>query len=53
MGFDYENLVEFMLILCGLLGVAAQATQTIILNTIIPIFGTVLGIQTAMACLVG
>lgn len=35
---------EVMILMCGLLGVAAQATQTIILNTIIPVFGTVLGI---------
>ena len=44
---------EFLIIMSGALGVAEQATQTIILNTILLFFGTVVGIQTAMACLIG
>ena len=44
---------EFMIIMSGQLGVASQATQTIILNAIIFCYGMVIGLQTAMACLIG
>ena len=44
---------EFLILMSGALGVAEQATQTIVLNTTILFFGVVVGIQTAMACLIG
>lgn len=44
---------ECLILMSGAIGVAEQAAQTIIMNTLILFFGFIVGIQTAVASLVG